>query len=70
MTDPVIPQKSGIIDLKQYGISREMAAELRDAFQCFAVEWDSPEMAIYDDYYTNLAALKSVDQTLPLTPGP
>ncbi len=70
MTDPVIPPKPGIVDLRQYGISREMAAELRDVFQCFAVEWDSPEMAIYDDYDTNLAALKSVDQTLPLIPDP
>jgi hypothetical protein len=27
-----------------------MAAELRTALACFADEWDSPEMAIYDDY--------------------
>lgn len=40
----------GSLTLPERGIDAAMAAELRTALACFADEWDSPEMAIYDDY--------------------
>ena len=38
------------IDLRERGIDRQQAAELRARLAIFAEEWDSPEMDIYDDY--------------------
>lgn len=38
------------IDLRERGISEEQAAELRTQLGAFAEEWDSPEMACYDNY--------------------
>jgi hypothetical protein len=38
------------IDLADLGIGPAAAAELRARLSSFAVEWDSPEMDIYDDY--------------------
>ena len=40
----------GYIDLTERGIDQEQAANLRSRLGGFAEEWDSPEMAIYDDY--------------------
>ncbi len=42
--------ESKVVDLRQRGIDAEEAAELRGRLATFAEDWDSPEMAIYDDY--------------------
>ena len=41
---------SARVDLRQRGIDRQQAAELRARLASFAEEWDSPDMDIYDDY--------------------
>lgn len=41
--------RQGVL-LSDYGISPAQAAELRASFASFAVEWERPEMDIYDDY--------------------
>ena len=38
------------IDLQEHGIDEAQAAELRAQLGTFAEEWDSPDMALYDDY--------------------
>ncbi len=38
------------IDLRARGIDRVQAADLRARLATFAEDWDSPEMAIYDNY--------------------
>ena len=38
------------IDLRARGIEEARAAELRTRLATFAEDWDSPEMAVYDDY--------------------
>jgi hypothetical protein len=38
------------IDLRARGIDEAHAAELRTRLATFAEDWDSPELAIYDDY--------------------
>jgi hypothetical protein len=38
------------LDLRARGIDEVHAAELRARLATFAEDWDSPEMAIYDDY--------------------
>lgn len=38
------------IDLRERGISEQQAAEIREALAAFAEDWDSPEMAEYDNY--------------------
>ena len=40
----------GAIDLRQHGISRDQAADLRHRLSTFIEDWESPEMAIYDNY--------------------
>ena len=40
----------GVVDLRQYGIDLEAAAQLRERLAPFASDWDAPEMEIYDDY--------------------
>ena len=42
--------ESGAIDLQDRGIDEAQAADLRARLQAFAEDWDSPEMAAYDDY--------------------
>ncbi len=37
-------------DLRARGINADVAAELRARLAPFAEDWNSPEMAIYDDY--------------------
>lgn len=37
------------IDLRAQGIDREQAAELRAQFASF-VDWNAPEMSVYDNY--------------------
>ena len=41
---------SGQVDLRARGIDEEQAARLRTQLKAFADEWNSPEMASYDDY--------------------
>lgn len=38
------------VDLRERGINEAQAAELRAQLQTFAEDWDSPDMAIYDNY--------------------
>ena len=45
------------VDLRQHGINREQAAELRAGFATFE-DWNDPAMDIYDDYDQNLASLR------------
>ena len=40
----------GEIDLRERGIDRDQATELRARLNRFSDDWDSPEMEIYDDY--------------------
>ncbi len=42
--------ESGTTDLRTRGIDKSQAADLRARLQTFAEDWDSPDMAIYDDY--------------------
>jgi hypothetical protein len=44
-----IPQSS-YIDLREHGIDEAQAAELRARLATFAEDWDSPEIAIYENY--------------------
>jgi hypothetical protein len=47
------------IDLRARGIDAAQAAELRARLATFAEDWDSPEMAIYDDYDAAKARLQT-----------
>jgi hypothetical protein len=47
------------IDLRARGIDEAHAAELRARLAMFAEDWDSPEMAVYDDYDTAKARLQT-----------
>jgi hypothetical protein len=40
----------GYIDLRTRGIDEAQAAELRAQLGTFAEEWNSPDMALYDNY--------------------
>ena len=40
----------GSMDLREHGIDKAQAAELRARLACFAEDWESPEMDIYDNY--------------------
>ena len=48
---------SGSVDLASRGLDAEAARELRARLETFAEDWDSPEMAVYDHYDANKAAL-------------
>ena len=37
-------------NLASIGIDQQQATELRAGLQTFAVEWESEEMSVYDDY--------------------
>jgi hypothetical protein len=47
------------IDLRVRGIDEGHAAELRARLATFAEDWDSPEMAVYDDYDAAKARLQT-----------
>jgi hypothetical protein len=47
-----------VSDLRARGIDEAHAAELRARLATFAEEWDSPEMAVYDDYDAAKARLQ------------
>lgn len=44
---------AGDVDLRSRGIDERQAQELRTRLAAFADDWESPEMADYDDYETN-----------------
>ena len=48
----------GSIDLGERGIDKAQAAELRTRLACFAEDWESPEMDIYDNYDVEKAKLQ------------
>ncbi len=39
------------VDLRAHGIGQEEARDLRARLSAFAEDWESPEMAAYDDYH-------------------
>jgi hypothetical protein len=49
----------GVVDLEQRAIDTAQAAELRARLAPFADDWDSPEMAVYDDYEANRRELEA-----------
>lgn len=49
--------KSGGVDLRSRGITEEQAAYLRESLRPFAIDWESKEMDIYDDYDANKSKL-------------
>ena len=49
----------GAVDLKEHGIDKTQAAELRARLACFAEDWESPEMDIYDNYDEEKAKLQT-----------
>lgn len=49
----------GTIDLRERGIDEAQAAELRARLACFAEDWESPEMDIYDNYDEEKAKLQT-----------
>lgn len=49
----------GSIDLREHGIDRAQAAELRARFSTFVEDWESPEMSVYDNYDEEKAKLQT-----------
>jgi hypothetical protein len=49
----------GEVDLRSRGIDEAQAAELRARLSTFSEDWESPEMADYDDYEANRRKLDS-----------
>ena len=42
--------ETGAADLRAHGIDEAQAAELRARLTTFAEDWESPDMAVYDQY--------------------
>ena len=42
--------EAGAVDLQARGIDQKQAAELRARLSAFAEDWESAEMAVYDNY--------------------
>ena len=49
----------GSVNLREHGIDKAQAAELRARLACFAEDWESPEMDIYDNYNEEKAKLQT-----------
>ena len=49
----------GSVDLREHGIDKAQAAELRARLACFAEDWESPEMDVYDNYDEEKAKLQT-----------
>ncbi len=49
----------GAIDLREHGIDKSQAAELRARFSTFVEDWESPEMSVYDNYDEEKAKLQT-----------
>jgi len=58
-TPVVVTFLTPTIYLSDHGINQAQAAELRERFATFSEDWDSPEMAVYDDYDTAKTKLSS-----------
>lgn len=56
--------ESGAIDLQARGIDAREAAELRARLDRFTDNWDSPEMAAYDNYDEVIVAIAEIDDAL------
>lgn len=56
--------ESGAIDLQARGIDAREAAELRARLERFTDDWDSPEMAAYDNYDEVIVAIAEIDDAL------
>ena len=50
----------GAVDLREHGIDKAQAAELRARLACFAEDWESSEMALYDNYDEEKAKLEKI----------
>jgi hypothetical protein len=48
-----------VADLRERGIDEDHAAELRSRLKSFAADWESAEMADYDDYDANRRKLEA-----------
>lgn len=53
----------GSIDLREYGIDKAQAVELRARLASFAEDWESPEMNVYDNYDEEKAKLQEDEVT-------
>ena len=51
----------GNIDLRERGIDEAQAAEMRARLACFAEDWESPEMNVYDNYDEEKAKLQKLN---------
>ena len=49
----------GAVDLREHGIDKAPAAELRARLACFAQDQESPEMSAYDNYDEEKAKLQA-----------
>ena len=47
------------VNLREHGIDKAQAAELRARLACFAEDWESPEMDVYDNYDEEKAKLQA-----------
>lgn len=56
--------ESGAIDLQARGIDAREAAELRARLERFTDDWDSPEMAAYDNYDEVIVAIAEIGDAL------
>ena len=50
----------GSIDLREHGISKAQAAEMRARLASFAEDWESPKMNVYDNYDEEKAKLQTL----------
>jgi hypothetical protein len=65
-----LQQIDDLLDLESRRINAEQAADLRARLAAFANEWDSPEMADYDDYEANRRKLASSRSDMMPVAGP
>ena len=49
----------GSVDLREHGIDKAQAAEIRARLASFAEDWESPEMDVYDNYDEEKAKLQT-----------
>ena len=61
MKPKVVLGAVGNIDLREHGIDQAQAAELRARLACFAEDWESTEMDIYDNYDEEKAKLQTLN---------
>ena len=49
----------GSVNLREHGIDKTQAAEMRARLASFAEDWESPEMNVYDNYDEEKAKLQT-----------